>query len=44
MRLTVYADCSLRVLMVHAVKGDTLATIAEIVKSHGVIGKCSQSH
>jgi Rrf2 family nitric oxide-sensitive transcriptional repressor len=35
-RLTVYTDYSLRVLMFLAVKGDELATIAEIAKAYGV--------
>ena len=36
MRLTVYTDFSLRVLMFLALKGDGLATIAEIAKAYGI--------
>ncbi len=36
MRLTVYTDFSLRVLMYLALKGDGLATIAEIAKAYGI--------
>ncbi|MBZ0147032.1 MAG: Rrf2 family transcriptional regulator [Pseudorhodoplanes sp.] len=36
MRLTVYTDFSLRVLMFLAVKGEGLATIAEIAKAYGI--------
>jgi len=36
MRLTVYTDFSLRVLMFVALKGDGLATIAEIAKAYGI--------
>ncbi len=36
MRLTVYTDYSLRVLMFLAVKGDRLVTIAEIAKAYGI--------
>lgn len=36
MRLTVYTDYSLRVLMFLALKGDGLATIAEIAKAYGI--------
>lgn len=36
MRLTVYTDYSLRVLMFLAVKGDELATIAEIAKAYAI--------
>ena len=36
MRLTVYTDYSLRLLMYLALKDDTLATIAEIAKSYGI--------
>lgn len=36
MRLTVYTDYSLRVLMYLALKGDGLATIEEIAKSYGI--------
>ena len=36
MRLTVYTDYALRVLMYLALKGDRLATIAEISKSYGI--------
>lgn len=36
MRLTVYTDFSLRVLMFLALKGDRLATIAEIAKAYGI--------
>jgi Rrf2 family nitric oxide-sensitive transcriptional repressor len=35
-RLTVYTDFSLRVLMFLALKGDGLATIAEIAKAYGI--------
>ena len=35
MRLTVYTDFSLRVLMFLALKGDGLATIAEVAKAYG---------
>jgi Rrf2 family transcriptional regulator, nitric oxide-sensitive transcriptional repressor len=35
-RLTVYTDYSLRVLMFLALKGDGLATIAEIAKAYGI--------
>lgn len=40
MRLTVYTDFSLRVLMFLALKGDGLATIAEIAKAY----KISKNH
>ena len=36
MRLTVYTDFSLRVLMFLALKGDGLATIAEVAKAYGI--------
>jgi Rrf2 family nitric oxide-sensitive transcriptional repressor len=36
MRLTVYTDYALRVLMYLALKDDELATIAEIAKSYGI--------
>ena len=36
MRLTVYTDYALRVLMYLALKEDRLATIAEIAKSYGI--------
>ena len=36
MRLTVYTDFSLRVLMFLALRGDELATIAEIARAYGV--------
>ena len=36
MRLTVYTDYSLRVLMFLAMKGDRLATIAEIAKAYRI--------
>ncbi len=36
MRLTVYTDYSLRVLMFLAVRGQQLATIAEIAKAYGI--------
>ena len=36
MRLTVYTDFSLRVLMFLAIKGDGLATIAEIATAYGI--------
>ena len=36
MRLTVYTDYSLRVLMFLAIKGDELATIAEIAKAYAI--------
>ncbi len=36
MRLTVYTDFSLRVLMFLALRGDGLATIAEIAKAYGI--------
>ena len=36
MRLTVYTDFSLRVLMFLALKGDRLATISEIAKAFGI--------
>ena len=36
MRLTVYTDYSLRVLMFLAVRGGELATIAEIAKAYGI--------
>jgi Rrf2 family nitric oxide-sensitive transcriptional repressor len=36
MRLTVYTDYSLRVLMYLAIKDDGLATISEIAKSYGI--------
>ena len=36
MRLTVYTDFSFRVLMFLALKGDGLATIAEIAKAYGI--------
>jgi Rrf2 family nitric oxide-sensitive transcriptional repressor len=36
MRLTVYTDYSLRLLMYLAVKDDGLATISEIAKSYGI--------
>jgi len=35
-RLTVYTDFSLRVLMFLALRGDRLATIAEIAKAYGI--------
>jgi len=35
-RLTVYTDFSLRVLIFLALKGDRLATIAEIAKAYGI--------
>ena len=35
-RLTVYTDYSLRVLMFLALKGDKLATIAEIARAYGI--------
>jgi Rrf2 family transcriptional regulator, nitric oxide-sensitive transcriptional repressor len=35
-RLTVYTDYSLRVLMFLALRGDKLATIAEIAKAYGI--------
>jgi len=35
-RLTVYTDFSLRVLMFLALKGDGLATIAEVAKAYGI--------
>jgi Rrf2 family nitric oxide-sensitive transcriptional repressor len=35
-RLTVYTDYSLRVLMFLALKGDGLATIAEVAKAYGI--------
>jgi len=35
-RLTVYTDYSLRMLMYLAVKGDGLATIGEVAEAHGV--------
>lgn len=35
-RLTVYTDFSLRVLMFLAPKGDGLATTAEIAKAYGI--------
>jgi Rrf2 family nitric oxide-sensitive transcriptional repressor len=35
-RLTVYTDFSLRVLMFLALKGDRLATIAEIAQAYGI--------
>ncbi len=35
-RLTVYTDFSLRVLMFLALRGDGLATIAEIAKAYGI--------
>ena len=36
MRLTVYTDYSLRVLMFLALKSDGLATIAEVAKAYGI--------
>ena len=36
MRLTVYTDYSLRVLMFLALKGDGLATIAEVASAYGI--------
>jgi Rrf2 family nitric oxide-sensitive transcriptional repressor len=36
MRLTVYTDFSLRVLMFLALKSDGLATIAEVAKAYGI--------
>ncbi|MBI3704359.1 MAG: Rrf2 family transcriptional regulator, partial [Rhizobiales bacterium] len=36
MRLTVYTDYSLRVLMFLALGGDKLTTIAEIAKAYGI--------
>ena len=36
MRLTVYTDFSLRVLMFLALKGGELATVAEIAKAYGI--------
>lgn len=36
MRLTIYTDFSLRVLMFLALKGDGLATIAEVAKAYGI--------
>lgn len=36
MRLTVYTDFSLRVLMFLALRGNGLATIAEIAKAYGI--------
>ena len=36
MRLTIYTDYSLRLLMYLALKEDGLATIAEVAKSYGV--------
>jgi len=36
MRLTVYTDYSLRMLMYLAVKGDQLATIAEVADAYGI--------
>lgn len=36
MRLTVYTDFSLRVLMFLALKGDGLATITEVAKAYGI--------
>ena len=38
MRLTVYTDFSLRVLMFLALRDDRLATIAEIAKAYGITG------
>jgi Rrf2 family transcriptional regulator, nitric oxide-sensitive transcriptional repressor len=35
-RLTVYTDFSLRVLMFLALKGDRLTTIAEVAKAYGI--------
>lgn len=36
MRLTVYTDYSVRMLMYLAVKGDGLATISEVAKAYGI--------
>ena len=36
MRLTIYTDYALRLMMYLAVKGDELATIAEIADSYGI--------
>jgi hypothetical protein len=36
MRLTVYTDYSLRMLMYLAVKGDGLATITEVADAYGI--------
>lgn len=36
MRLTIYTDFSLRLLMFLALKGDGLATIAEVAKAYGI--------
>jgi Rrf2 family nitric oxide-sensitive transcriptional repressor len=36
MRLTVYTDYALRLLMYLAVKDDGLTTIAEVAKSYGI--------
>lgn len=40
MRLTAYADFSLRLLIYLAIQGDRLTTIAEVAKSYGI----SQNH
>ena len=40
MRLTAYADFSLRLLIYLAIQGDGLTTIAEVAKSYGI----SQNH
>jgi len=39
-RLTVYTDYSLRMLMYLAVKGDSLATIAEVADAYGSMQTC----